>query len=373
MPWEYLSIMEQRREFVALARLAGGNVSLLCRRFGISRQTGYKWLARAGACDEDFSDRSRRPLSSPLRTPADMEARVLSVRDAHPAWGARKIVSCLERAGVSPPAASTVHAILTRHGRISGAPGLDKAAQRFEMPEANQLWQMDFKGRVKLEDGSWVHPLTVVDDHSRYALCLRACGDERTQTVKSSLEAVFGTYGLPGAFYVDNGNPWGNGGQGQWTRMAVWLLKLGVDLIHSRPYHPQGRGKNERFHRTLKAEIFALRRFRDIAQLQRAFNKWRVVYNTERPHQALDMHVPASRYQPSPRPMPKTLPEVAYGPDDIVRKVGNTTPQISFKNRRWRIPRAFRGEIVAVRPLNIDGRYAVYFATKRIAEIDLRS
>ena len=238
--------------------------------------------------------------------------------NAHPAWGARKIVRCLERDGIAAPTASTVHAVLCRHGRIVDTSGLKGPAMRFEKPRPNQLWQMDFKGRVKLANDAWVHPLTVLDDHSRYALCLQACRNERRETVKPLLTAVFRTYGLPDAFYVDNGNPWGTGGQGQWTRLRVWLLKLGVNLIHSRPYHPQGRGKNDRFHRTLKAEVFALKRFAGFTPLQQAFDNWRTVYNTERPHQALDMRVPASSYQPSSRPMPDKLPKPAYGPDDIL-------------------------------------------------------
>jgi len=160
--------------------------------------------------------------------------------NAHPAWGARKIVRCLERDGIAAPTASTVHAVLCRHGRIVDTSGLKGPAMRFEKPRPNQLWQMDFKGRVKLANDAWVHPLTVLDDHSRYALCLQACRNERRETVKPLLTAVFRTYGLPDAFYVDNGNPWGTGGQGQWTRLRVWLLKLGVNLIHSRPTIPKG-------------------------------------------------------------------------------------------------------------------------------------
>lgn len=373
MPWEQVSIMDQRREFVALARVAGANVSELCRRFGISRQTGYKWLGRASEPEGSLEDRSRRPRSSPKRTGPEIEAAILAVRDRHPAWGARKIEACLQRDGQPAPAISTIHAVLRRHDRIGDHPGLSTPSERFEKVRPNQLWQMDFKGRVKLESGLWVHPLTILDDHSRYSLCLEACRNERTQTVRSLLEQAFQTYGLPDAFYVDNGNPWGNGGYNRWTRLCVWLLKLGVTVIHSRPYHPQGRGKNERFHRTLKAEVFALRRFREFDQLQQAFNEWRLVYNTERPHQALDMAVPASRYQCSPRTMPATLPEAAYGPDDIVRRVGTTKSYISFKGRLWSVPRAFAGERVAIRALNADGKYSINFATTRIAEIDLKA
>ena len=132
------------------------------------------------------------------------------------------------------------------------------ASQRFEMPAPNLLWQMDFKGWVRLGNDAQCHPLTVVDDHSRYDLCLQACADQRGDTVRGRLELTFRRYGLPEAFFVDNGTPWGDPSGEHWTRFSVWLLKLGIAVIHSRPYHPQGRGKNERFHRTLKAEVFAI-------------------------------------------------------------------------------------------------------------------
>lgn len=153
-------------------------------------------------------------------------------------------------------------------------------------------------------------------------------------------------------------------------RLAV--LKLGIEIIHSRPYHPQGRGKNERFHRTLAAEVFALRPLRDLAQVQQAFDAWRPVYNTVRPHQALDMAVPWKRYRPSIREMPETLPEPEYAPEDVVRRVGTRKAYISFKGRLCRVPKAFAGERVAVRRRGEDGQFGVFFGATRIAEIDLR-
>ena len=180
MPWQEVSIVEQRREFVRLAMQEGVNRRELCRRFGISPDVGYKWLRRWAAGDHELSDHSRRPHTSRGRSEPAIEAAVLAVRDAHPAWGARKIVRCLERNGQAAPAASTTHTILRRNGRIeppAGSPG--EPYRRFEHPAPNLLWQMDFKGRMPLTRGGHCHPLTVVDDHSRYALCLAACGDER--------------------------------------------------------------------------------------------------------------------------------------------------------------------------------------------------
>src|SRR2546430_10777954 len=331
MPWREVSVVDQRREFVQLAMQEGANRRELCRRFGIHPDTGYKWLSRWQA-DQKLADRSRRPHSSPQRTDRKIEERILAVRDAHPAWGARKIVRCLEREKQSSPAFSTVHEILRRSDRIKAPLGAPVASQRFEMPAPNLLWQMDFKGWVRLGNEAQCHPLTVVDDHSRYDLCLQACADQRGDTVRGRLERTFRHYGLPEAFFVDNGTPWGEPSGERWTRVAVWLLKLGIAVIHSRPYHPQSRGKNERFHRTLDAEVLALRRFRDLAETQRAFDAWREVYNFERPHEALGQQVPASRYRPSLRSMPERLPQPEYDSHEIVRSEEHTSELQSQSN-----------------------------------------
>lgn len=373
MPWREVSKMEQRREFVRLALLEGANRRLLCRRFGIHPKTAYKWLARFGSDESSLADRSRRPHSSPERTDASIEAGILALRDAHPAWGARKLARCLTRAGLDCPAVSTVHEVLRRGGRIAaGAGGGAAAPLRFEKEAPNLLWQMDFKGWIALGDASHCHPLTVVDDHSRYVPCLKACADQRRSTVQSHLEATFRQHGLPDAIFVDNGSPWGDASHRHWTGLRVWLLKLGVETIYSRPYHPQGRGKNERFHRTLKAEVFALKRFAELTAVQRAFDAWREVYNFERPHQALDMEVPASRYRPSQRPMPSRIPSIEYDSNEIIRTVPNSKDYISFKGRFWKVPQAFRGERLAIRPRGGEGKYGIFFASHNIANIDLK-
>jgi putative transposase len=371
MPWRETSILGERREFVRLALQEGANRRELCRRFEISPDAGYRWLARFRAGDAELADRSHRPANSPRRSEAEVEARVLAVRDAHPAWGARKIAQVILRGGVEPPAISTIHAILQRYDRIVAPIGGALATTRFEKPAANQLWQMDFKGWVRLIDSSICHPLTIVDDHSRFALCLRACVNQRGETVKALIENAFRRYGLPDAIYVDNGSPWGDASGQKWTRFGVWLLKLGVDVIHSRPYHPQGRGKNERFHRTLNQEVFAFERFADQAAVQRAFDRWRDVYNFERPHEAIAYQVPADRYRPSARPMPDKTPQADYDQGEIVRTVLATKDYVSFKGRLWKVPGAFRGERVAIRPKNNDGEFGVFFGSHQIADIDL--
>jgi transposase InsO family protein len=371
MPWREVSVMDERSEFVRLALEEGANRRELCRRFGISPAVGYKWLGRFRVGDEGLADRSRRPHGSPRRSDTLTEERVLAIRDAHPAWGARKIARCLQRNGIKPPALSTVHEILCRHDRIRRPLGTSGAYQRFEREAPNLLWQMDFKGSVPMLGEARCHPLTIVDDHSRYAMCLAACANEQSATVQSRLETTFRRYGLPEAFFVDNGPPWSDSSGQPWTRLAVWLLKLGIKVLHARPYHPQSRGKNERFHRTLNAEVFALRRFRDLAEVQHAFDQWRIVYNFDRPHEALGQDVPASRYRPSHRTMPDRLPVIEYDTHEIVRTVGVTKDYVSFKGQLWNVPRAFRGERVAIRPLKTDGQYGIFFGSHQIATIDL--
>lgn len=373
MPWKEVSVMSQRQEFVSLAQGEETNIRELCRRFGVSPTTGYKWLRRfRDGSAAGLLDLPRRPHYSPERTPLQVERIVLAARDAHPAWGARKLRAwLLARGHERLPSPSTITAILQRRGRIDPTEGSKhRTWQRFEHQAPNQLWQMDFKGHFALGEGR-CHPLTVLDDHSRFALGLEACADETTETVRQRLTAIFRRYGLPDRIVMDNGSPWGYDDDHHHTPLTVWLLRLGIAVSHGRPYHPQTQGKDERFHRTLKAEVLQGRSFADLAQCQRAFDPWRSVYNLERPHQALGMDTPASRYQLSCRSFPETLPPVEYGPDDLVRRVGDKG-RISVRGRLFKVGKAFKGLPVAIRPAAEDGSYNVFFLTHNIAQVDLR-
>lgn len=370
MPWQEVSAVELRKEFVSLASQEGANVRALCRRFGISPGTGYKWLERARR-GEPLEDYSRRPRHSPSRSSQALESQVIALRQAHPAWGARKLAKRLEVLGVEVPAASTVHAILVRHGLISAASSeAAHAWQRFEHAQPNDLWQMDFKGHVPM-DRKRCHPLTILDDHSRYAVCLKACPDEREPTVKASLIAAFRRYGLPARMTMDNGSPWGDDSQ-SYTGLDVWLMGHGIRVSHSRPYHPQTQGKDERFHRTLTAEVLQGPPFADLNRAQAAFDHWRRIYNTERPHQALGMAVPVSRFQPSGRVYTDIPPPPEYGPEDTVRKVQDQG-RISWNGQTWRVGKAFIGERVALRPAAEADTYDVYWSRIRIARIELQT
>ena len=319
-------------------------------------------------------DRSRRPRRSPAQTPPGIEAEVVGVRVAHPCWGARKIRRRLKMRGVDGvPAVSTVNEILRRHSLLDPAEAdRHTAFKRFEHAQANDLWQMDFKGHFPLSATGRCHPLTVLDDHSRFALCLAACADEQSQTVRQRLTAIFERYGLPERMTMDNGMPWGEGPSSRYTALTVWLMRLGIRVSHSRPYHPQTQGKDERFHRTLKAEVLQGRSFADLPTCQSAFDRWRSVYNLERPHQALDLDVPASRYRSSRRAYPGLAPEPVYAPDDHLRRV-QQGGWVHFKGHTWKLSKAFIGQRIALRPTTTDGLWDVVFVAQRVAQVDLRS
>ena len=218
-----------------------------------------------------------------------------------------------------------------------------------------------------------LHPLTVIDDHSRFCVVLAACGDEKTQTVRRHLTEAFERYGLPCRMTMDNGSPWGNGPDDPFTPLGVWLMEHDIGIGHSRPYHPQTQGKDERFHRTLKAEALAGQPLHDIGHAARHLDRWRGIYNTERPHEALGMQTPIDRFAASPRAYHPALQPFDYSPGDQLRCVPTADGRISFKGRPWRIPKAFRGKTVAIRHTQTDGLYDVVFRTLRIATIDLRT
>jgi transposase InsO family protein len=303
-----------------------------------------------------------------------VESWILAMRETHPAWGGRKIKRRLEDLGYAGvPSASTITAILHRHGRIVGEESLKRQVlTRFEYPRPNDLWQMDFKGQFKMLNGQWCHPLTVLDDHSRYSLTLKAQGDQRGAAVQDRLTVSFREYGIPWAMLMDHGTPWSvSHTPGAWTQLSAWLLRLDIRVIRGRAYHPQTQGKEERFHRTLKAELLTDRDIDSLEHAQRLFDPWREMYNYERPHEALGMATPASRYQISSRAFPEQLPALEYGPQDEVRSV-NPVGQFSFLGRRCKTSEAFRGERIGLRPTASDGVWDVYYAFQQIGRIDLR-
>jgi transposase InsO family protein len=377
MPWQPKDLMNIKREFVELALQEGANRRELCRRFGIGPKATYALLARyAQEGDAAFTARSRRPHGSPLRTPAAMERTLLELRRDHPAWGGRKLARRLAELGhQNVPSAATVTAILHRHGLIT--PAASAAAQhwqRFEHSEPNALWQIDFKGYFETAGGK-CHPLTVLDDHSRFSLALQACARPDTPSVREHLRAVFERYGLPLRINADNGGPWGSPRQAEHglSELSVWLIRQGIHVSHSAPYHPQTNGKIERFHRSLKAEVLAGRSFADLAQAQSAFEHWRDIYNCERPHQALGLRTPIERYCSSPRAYAAQLPTIEYSPDDAVQVVG-WNGAVTFRGVKLRVSTALHRLPIAFRAdPSADGCFDAFFCHHRFMRLDMKA
>jgi len=369
MPFEEVGKMSPKKEFVILASQPQANLSEFCRRFKVSRPTGYKWLNRfAREGEPGLEERSRRPKRSPRRTDAVIEDLVLLIRDERPTWGARKIKRFLEKNGESQlPSPSTITEILRRNGRLD-AEGVAKKWKRFECDNPMGLLQMDFKGHFKTKSGR-CHPLTVLDDHSRYLLDVGACGNEMGDTVKGRLKAAFRRYGLPRAIITDNGPPWGMAGYTKsLTNLALWLIRLGIELKRSGVRHPQTMGKIERMHRTLKAEVIQARQFGSLADCQWAFDKWREDYNFVRPHEGIGMSTPSERFRVSDIAFPERIPEIKYSPGDMIRKVSNIG-QICFKGRRWRVGKGLKGFPVAVREVE-DGIFNVVYVRQILLRIN---
>lgn len=373
MPWTEVTRVSLREEFIQLAMQPGVNRRELCRRFGISPKTGYKWLARyAQEGAGGLHDRSRRPRHSPARTLEKVAQRVIELRrESRNSWGGRKLARLLADEGGPRLAPSTITAVLRRADLLdaSSAPG-QRAWQRFEHIAPNALWQMDFKGYFPLLDQSRCHPLTVLDDHSRFAVLLKACADQRSATVQEALAGVFRRYGLPAAMLMDNGSPWGDRDL-PFTGLSLWLIRLGIRVSHGRPYHPQTQGKDERFHRTLKFEVLRHFNFTTLEHCQREFDRFRDRYNLYRPHDALNLATPASRYRPSAIPFPETLPPVEYPPGLEVRKV-QAEGWVSYHGHAFRVCKALRGLPIALRPVPAaDAQREVLFCHHVIARIDL--
>jgi len=369
MPWKAKTTMSQRQEFVELALKENANIRALCREFGITARTGYKWIKRyREEGDNGLYDRSRRPQHSPLKSSAVLEEAVLKVRRAHPAWGGRKIQWKLVQDGIKlPPAASTITAILSRNEMLdSKESSKHSPVQRFEMEYPNQLWQMDFKGHFEMANGLLCHPLTVIDDHSRFLIGLKACPYQHSRAVREHLKDIFSCYGLPERMLMDNGAIW----KGFHTKLTSWLVRLGIQVVHGRVRHPQTQGKDERLHRTLKNELIIRQPFYDLNDCQSKFDTWRNSYNYERPHQALDMQTPGSHYQPSSRTFTGNFPPIEYEADDILRKI-DCLGKLQYQGRKFRIGKAFKKTLVALRPTQMDGVLNVFFFKQRIAQINL--
>lgn len=370
MPWKEVTKMSSRMEFIKFFESGNEKFNHLCKRFGISRKTGYLLVARYRTQGVDgLQDISRRPFHSPFKTSKELEEKILRLRINKRCWGGRKIRAWfINNNEKNIPSASTITDILRRAGLIEKQESTNSAPGRFEHDAPNELWQCDFKGHFPLRMGR-CHPLTILDDHSRYSICLQACANEQKDTVKQRFINVFKEYGLPWRMNFDNGSPWGVTGKVGVTELYVWLVRLGIRVSYSRIRHPQTNGKDERFHRSLKAELLRYNNYHDLIDAQKSFDEWRINYNFERPHEAVLMKPPASRYKVSTRSYSDILLPIEYRDTDIIRNV-NKAGQISFKGKKY-----FVGEALYKLPIGIreeqDESLAAYFCHQKLFILDL--
>jgi len=365
MPWETMDVREQRVNFVVTASRGEKPLSALCEEFGISRPTGYLWLFRyrqdglAG-----IAERSRRPALSPQRTPPEMEAQALAVRRRYPDWGARKLQVLLARKGVELTP-STIHRILLRHGLVAERDSHSPAPQRFERGQANELWQMDFKGPLQRDDT--IGPLSVLDDHSRYLLVLQRVASPRGELVREHLERAFRNCGLPEAMLMDHGIPWWSATSPHgFTQQSVWLMKQGIGLHWGRIRHPQTQGKVERFHGELQRAV-EQRHPTVQDEVQVWLDRFRWEHNHVRPHEALGMETPASRWRPSERGYDPNPPAWEYPEGSRVLKV-DSDGKITLNGQHWVVSRALKGERVQL--VTIEQRVLVYYCRTLVREFD---
>lgn len=321
MLWERRTVEDQRREF-AQAALECSNFSALCREYGITRRTGMKWKARYEA-QEPLSDRSRRPNSSPTRTPEAVERRILELRTENPGWGAKTLRKVLENQGEQNlPCVKTVNNILHRHGCISPEESQKRQPfTRYEKEKCNMMWQTDFKGEFRMEDNNYCYPLTIIDDHSRFSIKIAPRLSTKNVVIPVFTE-VFHEYGLPDSILSDNGSQFAGFRKG-YTQFERWLMELDILPIHGRIKHPQTQGKIERFHRTMKQELLNHISISNIDDAEVQFGDWREKYNNIRPHEALGMKTPGQVYIASPRAYPEKIRDWEYGGEYHVIKVNS--------------------------------------------------
>jgi transposase InsO family protein len=372
MSWKETNKMSLKKEFVALAQGDSVNMSELCRRFNISRQTGYVLLKRYEEQGfEGLNERPRNPKTSPNKTNKLMAETIVAIRLRHPCWGGRKIHAYLKNLGHNEvPASSTISKILKNHGLIITDSTAQTHFKSFEHEHPNSLWQSDFKGHFACGSGR-CHPLTILDDHSRYCLCIKASPDETGQRVKSFYIEVFNKYGIPKQMNFDNGAPWGSiFAACRYTTFAIWLIDLGIKVSYSRPRHPQTNGKIERFHRTLKAEVIKPCHFENFSEAQSKFDEWISIYNHDRPHEAIDMQAPATRYKPSYRAYPREVLDYEYSEDYDMQNI-DKRGRLRLLGRTIFVGVPFSERTLGIRSTNEDGVLEIYYRHQKLGKINL--
>jgi transposase InsO family protein len=369
MPWMERRVKMLREDFIAQSEQEDRNISALCKEFDISRKTGYKWIKRYQE-NGSLEDQNRKPKTNRSKTDEKIEKLILEIRQERLGWGARKIQAFLSHKGYEMPCVRTVNNILKRNGLISLEASLArKPFKRFEREQNNELWQADFKGDILMLDGDRCYPLTILDDHSRYALLIEPRHDQRD--VLRSFIPVFRHYGLPEAILTDNGRNFA-GLKNGYTLFERALMDQNILPIHGRVYHPQTQGKIERFHRSMENEVLKLHRPLNFAEASELLEQWKGVYNFERPHEALGDRCPAQVYTPSQRSYLENVQPYEYGSKYHLIKINNWG-YLRFADFQIYISETFRDTRVQLIPSEGDDSVLVCYRNFAIAKIDVTS
>jgi transposase InsO family protein len=365
--------VDERLRFIAQVKTCNDSFSELCRQFGISRKTGYKWLERYEQ-EGPSALEDRAPIARRIRhkLPRDLVANILGVRKDHPSWGPRKIRAWLiEQRAERIPAASSIGELLKQYGLVTEA---RRSPRRPRAPielkptnQPNDTWCVDFKGHFATKNGRRCHPLTISDHHTRYLLKCEALRHPDERHVRPHFERAFYEFGLPDRIRSDNGPPFATVGLGGLSKLSVWWIKLGIGIERIAPGHPEQNGRHERIHRTMKADVPPQL---DLGEQQLAFDRFRYTYNEVRPHEALGMKPPAKYYRPSRRRLPAKLEPLEY-PGMEVRKV-DRDGRIRFQgSERILVSSVLSLENVGIDRID-DDRWAVYFGPVLLACLDVR-
>lgn len=365
MPWKEHTAVDERKAFMTAWQRQEQSFSALCRYFGISRPTGYKWLERFEAeGDPGLEDESRAPLHQPHAMPAALRSRILELRSSHPTWGPKKLKARLEtdHPDLAWPARSTIGDLLRREGLAQPRPARRRTLLH-EDPLAhaaapNDVWCADFKGWFLTGNGQRCDPLTITDAYSRYLLRCRAVPKTDGPHVRQIFEAAFREFGLPAAIRTDNGAPFATTGLAGLSRLSVWWIRLGIRPERIQPGCPQQNGRHERFHETLKAETASPPKS-TLSRQQARFADFQAEYNHLRPHEALGLRTPDRFYRCSARKFPPVLPELAYPFGCCLRRV-SAAGHINWSCHQIYISVLLENEDVALRPLD-DGLHEVFF------------
>lgn len=376
MPWKVVNVMDQKAQFISLALSKIKPFKVLCKEFGISRQTGYKWLNRVNKSKsifEGLQDQSRKPKISPKRTEETIENIYINLRKRYPYWGAKKLIILAKEKypKTEMPSLRTINRIFKRNNLLTEESPIGKAFDKtFEYDNPNDLWQMDYKGEFQYgSKKAYCYPLDIMDDHSRYNILLEAHEGISFVSVKNSIMRVFNEYGMPGKMLMDHGSVWYSAhGHLHWTKLSVWIMQLNIEIIYSGARHPQTQGKIERFHRTLKYDCIKRNIFSSLNEIQCEFDRFRYEYNYIRPHESLDMQRPADKYEVSRRNFPEKINGPEYPENSNVLKL-TSAGTLYYKRKHWFVSEALADQSVMIR--HYDDFLDVFFYNTLVKHINL--